>query len=199
MLPELKTVKIGAPAQRAFENAGISTFEILCGYTEKELLELHGVGPKAIRILNDILSAEGLSFKRDAVLTIKVSITEAFEVKGKTGEAVMLFFDGTVDCENFKGIILPGGIDTQKESYGTKRVLSARYILEGTDKSGTPCRVFIENNTEVETDGQVLKTKPKIFTDSVQLSFLETSKLEGTLDVVKGEDAYVLIRIFVIE
>lgn len=64
MLPELKTIKIGAPAQRALEAKGIDTFLKLCDYSEQELLVLHGVGPKAIRILKELLTEAGLSFKK---------------------------------------------------------------------------------------------------------------------------------------
>lgn len=58
MLPELKAIKISAPAQRALEATGIKTFIKLCDYTEKEL------GPKAIRMLRELLEKEGLSFKK---------------------------------------------------------------------------------------------------------------------------------------
>lgn len=48
------------------------------------------------------------------VLTIQVSTWQMIGVKGKTAEAGMILFDGFCDCENFKGRILPGGVDTQK-------------------------------------------------------------------------------------
>lgn len=63
MLPELKGVKIGEPAQRALEAAGITAFIQLCDHTEKEILVLHGIGPKAVRILKELLVKEGLFFK----------------------------------------------------------------------------------------------------------------------------------------
>lgn len=63
MIPDLKTLKIGQPAQRALEEFGIDKLVQLCDFTEKELLAIHGVGPKAIRILKEILTKEGLSFK----------------------------------------------------------------------------------------------------------------------------------------
>ncbi len=56
--------KIGKPAERALGNAGYSKLGQLAKRTEGELLELHGVGPKAIRILKAALKAEGLSFKK---------------------------------------------------------------------------------------------------------------------------------------
>ena len=64
MLPELKTIRIGEPAQRALEAVGIDTFIQLCDHSEKEILALHGVGPKAVRILKELLVKEGLSFKK---------------------------------------------------------------------------------------------------------------------------------------
>lgn len=64
MLPELKTIKIGEPAQRALAAAGIDTFIQLCDRSEKDILALHGIGPKAVRILKELLAKEGLSFKR---------------------------------------------------------------------------------------------------------------------------------------
>ena len=64
MTPELKTIKIGQPANRALEAAGIETVLQLCEYTEKELLALHGMGPKALGILKVLLVNEGLSFRQ---------------------------------------------------------------------------------------------------------------------------------------
>lgn len=63
MMPELKTIRIGQPAQNALEAAGIVTLTQLCNYSEKALLALHGVGPKAVRILKETLEKEGLSYK----------------------------------------------------------------------------------------------------------------------------------------
>ncbi|GIE94512.1 hypothetical protein [Paractinoplanes rishiriensis] len=42
---------IGQPATRALAAAGITTLAQVAGYTDAELLALHGVGPKAIGIL----------------------------------------------------------------------------------------------------------------------------------------------------
>lgn len=41
------------PATRALAEIGITKASQLKNYTEKELLALHGVGPKAIRILKE--------------------------------------------------------------------------------------------------------------------------------------------------
>ncbi len=53
---------LGKPAERAFATAGYSTLEQLTTVSESELAKLHGVGPKAIRILREALAADGLSF-----------------------------------------------------------------------------------------------------------------------------------------
>lgn len=55
--------KIGAPATRALESVGITTLKQLTNVTEAELLALHGMGPKAVRILRETLQANGLSFR----------------------------------------------------------------------------------------------------------------------------------------
>lgn len=55
--------KIGAPAERALAGAGIKTLKQLAKHTEKEIADLHGVGPKAIGLLKKKLSSEGLTFK----------------------------------------------------------------------------------------------------------------------------------------
>jgi predicted flap endonuclease-1-like 5' DNA nuclease len=51
--------KTSEPAKRAFELAGIITVEDFKKWTEKDLLKLHGVGQKAIRILKE----HGVKFK----------------------------------------------------------------------------------------------------------------------------------------
>jgi hypothetical protein len=58
--------KIGAPAQRTLESVGITTLKQLTNVTEAELLMLHGVGQKAIRILREELKAKGWSFREPA-------------------------------------------------------------------------------------------------------------------------------------
>lgn len=55
--------KIGAPAQRALQSAGITKLPQLTKVTEAELGQLHGMGPKALGILRETLKEKGLSFK----------------------------------------------------------------------------------------------------------------------------------------
>ena len=54
---------LGAPAERAFAQAGYTRLEQFTGVTEKDLLRLHGVGPRAIRILRAELETHDLGFR----------------------------------------------------------------------------------------------------------------------------------------
>lgn len=54
--------EIGKPATRAFAEIGLTRLEQFTGRSEEELLNLHGVGPKAIRILKAELAERGLTF-----------------------------------------------------------------------------------------------------------------------------------------
>jgi predicted flap endonuclease-1-like 5' DNA nuclease len=53
---------IGNVARRALANMGYTRLEQFTTVSEKELLKIHGVGPKAIRILREALELKGLSF-----------------------------------------------------------------------------------------------------------------------------------------
>ncbi|MDQ0375465.1 helix-hairpin-helix domain-containing protein [Cellulomonas humilata] len=50
---------IGRPATAALALAGITTLDDVRGVDPDELLRLHGVGPKAIRVLREALAATG--------------------------------------------------------------------------------------------------------------------------------------------
>ncbi|CAM5194218.1 RNA polymerase alpha subunit OS=Ureibacillus acetophenoni OX=614649 GN=SAMN05877842_11389 PE=4 SV=1 [Ureibacillus acetophenoni] len=64
-LPDSELPHMSKPANRALHQAGFNKLEQFTEVTEKELLALHGVGPKAIRILNEVLQERGLSFKKE--------------------------------------------------------------------------------------------------------------------------------------
>jgi DNA-directed RNA polymerase alpha subunit len=55
---------LSAPARRALENAGIDSLKKLSGYSEAEILNLHGFGPASLPTLRAALKSEGLSFKK---------------------------------------------------------------------------------------------------------------------------------------
>lgn len=68
--PELNNLKMtdlpktSAPAARALVLIGVKTLEDLAKHSEKELLALHGFGPKSIHKLTPILAKKGLSFAK---------------------------------------------------------------------------------------------------------------------------------------
>ncbi|RJL34661.1 helix-hairpin-helix domain-containing protein [Bailinhaonella thermotolerans] len=53
---------MGAPARGALIAAGYTRFEELAGADPRELLRIHGVGPKALRRLREALAEKGLRF-----------------------------------------------------------------------------------------------------------------------------------------
>jgi ERCC4-type nuclease len=55
--------EIGKTAARELFLHGIDSVEQLAGHSREELLAIHGVGPKAIRILSEALAAKGLRYK----------------------------------------------------------------------------------------------------------------------------------------
>lgn len=51
------------PARRALEHQGITTLQELAKYSEREILQLHGIGPSSMPKLRGALQSQGLSFK----------------------------------------------------------------------------------------------------------------------------------------
>jgi hypothetical protein len=51
---------VSQPAIRALTGAGFARWQDLSGVSRKELLKLHGMGPKAIRIIDEALAEAGL-------------------------------------------------------------------------------------------------------------------------------------------
>jgi hypothetical protein len=60
--PQSDLPKLASPAQRALAGAGYVRLEQFSSVTEAEIMKLHGMGPKALRILRQALAAKGLSF-----------------------------------------------------------------------------------------------------------------------------------------
>jgi hypothetical protein len=61
MNPSLEALpKIGAPATRALNGAGYTTLRQLAGVPRAELAKLHGMGPKALGIIEAALEQQDL-------------------------------------------------------------------------------------------------------------------------------------------
>lgn len=111
-----------------------------------------------------------------------------YYLKGKDMDICMLPFTGTAEGPYFKGKVLGEGVDTQMIYHDGRFKLSARYMLEGVDYKGNPCRIFIENNGEAMD-----QCTPNIVTDSPELQFLTESKLSSK---VVGLDNSIEVRIY---
>lgn len=57
---------VGRPAQRALAAIGVTQLDQLTGFTEKELRGLHGMGPKALGLLQEALRAKGQAFRSES-------------------------------------------------------------------------------------------------------------------------------------
>ncbi|MCB0999419.1 MAG: hypothetical protein KDB40_09000 [Acidimicrobiales bacterium] len=51
--------RIGAPATRALASIGVTRIDQLAEQSRTALLGLHGVGPRALRIIDEALAARG--------------------------------------------------------------------------------------------------------------------------------------------
>ncbi len=60
--------RIGKPATSALAAQGITTLEAVAALSRREFLALHGVGPKAVTILEPALAQAGLAFQPDSKL-----------------------------------------------------------------------------------------------------------------------------------
>lgn len=121
-------------------------------------------------------------------LAIKVFVTgyELLERDENHQKGVVLF-NGYADCDNFKGVILPGAKDTQLTIGNGPTKLYAEYTLEGLDKAGETARISIINQKKGDF------YKPEITTDSKALSYLNDMDTTAVLEFNEGG---LTVRIF---
>ncbi|MDE6580323.1 MAG: DUF3237 family protein [Ruminiclostridium sp.] len=124
----------------------------------------------------------------EKLFDVYVEIIDSVFVKGKLNDVNMLSFTGKVKGKYFNGKVMGIGVDTQYISKDNPALLSARYMLKGTDIDGNKCHCFIENNGSFE-NGFI----PKIVTDSPALSAYEVVELKAE---VVPKDNEVKISIF---
>lgn len=54
--------KISAPAKRALDSIGVTTLEQLRSHTQREVMDLHGMGKNAMAKLEEAMKVAGLDF-----------------------------------------------------------------------------------------------------------------------------------------
>lgn len=117
----------------------------------------------------------------------------------KTGEAVIIPFEGYVDSPLFTGTVCPGAADVQTVNAAGVRHMCASYMFTGKDSEGNPCHLFVRNNGYFSRDQKPgpFDATPTFLTDSPVLApYLHAARFraEG-----HGTDAGVDIRIFDVE
>ena len=60
--PLVSLPHVSGPANSALEVAGIGSLNELATHTERDIANLHGMGPKGIRMLKAALAEHGLDF-----------------------------------------------------------------------------------------------------------------------------------------
>lgn len=126
---------------------------------------------------------------KELLLSIDVQCLESVGVKGKHTGILMIPFTGRAYGEYFNGEIIGTGTDTQKYDVKSGECrLSARYMLQGIDKEGNACRIFIENSLQDEEGWH-----PMVVTDSTCLCQWEQIPLIAT---VNGTQNGVLVQIY---
>ena len=125
------------------------------------------------------------SAEKKLILEVFVTINPADirTLRGPAGEVVCIPFGGTAQGEIFSGTVCPGSTDVQRVNLSAVRHMCARYMLEGTDFEGKPCKIFVENNGWFSGEGEMqmpFKTLPTFMTDSEALApYLHQNKFIG--------------------
>ena len=103
---------------------------------------------------------------------ITINPSEISGMETKNGKVKIIPFGGTVESDLFCGKILPGAADIQVTNGGGTRHMCARYMFEGTDYTGAPCHLFVDNNGYFERDSmpRPFEATPTFMTDSEALA-----------------------------
>ncbi|MCF0112269.1 MAG: DUF3237 family protein [Erysipelotrichaceae bacterium] len=107
------------------------------------------------------------------VFEFSILLDRSETTKVVSGNASVNFipFTGGVTSRLFTGTIRPGAADVQITNAAGIRHMCARYVFEGTDYTGKPCHIFVDNNGYF-TENPIPKpfrTCPVFITDSEAL------------------------------
>ncbi len=112
--------------------------------------------------------------KDKMIMEFKISIEpeKISTMQTKNGMVKIIPFGGSVKSELFSGEVLPGAADIQVTNAAGVRHMCARYMFAGTDCSGSPCHLFVDNNGYFERDHmpRPFEACPTFMTDSEALA-----------------------------
>ena len=123
------------------------------------------------------------------ILRLKINLHESIKIESADKTIVQILFAGEASGDYFNGVIMPGAVDTQEIYPDGSGRLSARYSIDGVDCAGQSCKLYIDNTAKINDS----RTFPKIVTDSVALSYLNTAELRGE---IIWEDGQMYINIY---
>lgn len=118
MISDLYRFKIGEPARRALKAIGCETLEDITRLTERELLALHGFGPKALEILKGQLHQRGLALREvDIAFCDSIHNNRVSEKKYQVKDGLMIKYHANGTTVWSKGQLLEGQPDGYWEWY----------------------------------------------------------------------------------
>lgn len=124
--------KLGAPAGRALEAAGIRSLEQLTRYREDQIRRLHGIGPNALVVLSRALKEHGLSFKGGAPMETITDLELIFSSLKGLLEAYRPPFvakvetDRRFDLASIKDVVIAGR--KRSEVYFASAIIQKGYV-----------------------------------------------------------------------
>jgi len=116
------------------------------------------------------------------IFHITLTGSDVSHMETKSGSAVIIPFTGYVESELFSGRVLPGAADVQTVNATGVRHMCAKYMFEGTDSAGKPCKLFVENNGYFERGSTQVpfEATPTFLTDSEVLApYLHTARFRA--------------------
>ena len=139
---------IGAPATRAITRAGIVSLTDLTGWSEAELGELHGVGPKAITILGTALDDAGKAFATDTRTSNTAEVGAYLDAAPSPQRETLRTVRATL-LE-----LLPHGREAM--SYSMPAVQLGGTSVAGYSANKNHCGYYAHSGTTTETAGERL-------------------------------------------
>lgn len=139
---------IGAPATRALTRAGILGWTDLADWADSDLAELHGVGPKAIRLLGGALAERKKSFSDESSATGRAQVDDFLAALPEPQRSTLQ----TVR-ERLLELVPTAG---EKLSYSMPAVTVGDMAVAGYDAFKNHCGYFAHSGTVIGAAGDAL-------------------------------------------